>query len=119
MWTHGSAGGGGRRGPGCRSNVDDRRPLQHKSELISSAHDFNADLETYGLLTHLVSNFFSSEEGDAGQYLKEYPAIHPLEAVIHERKARGDVVGRGWAWSSGPTPKPKSEIQVLAAEVLS
>lgn len=93
--------------------------LEHMSEVISSARDFNEDLEAYGLLTQVPSNVFGSEEGDAGQYLQEYPAIHPLEAVIHERKAYRDVVGEGLGVVEWTNPKAKSEIQVLAAEVLS
>lgn len=93
--------------------------LEHMSEVISSAQDFNEDLEVYGLLTQVPSNVYGSEEGDAGQYLKEYPIIEPLKTVIHERKAYRDVVGEGLGVVEWTNFKAKSEIQVLAAEVLS
>lgn len=93
--------------------------LEHMSDVINSALDFNSDLEAYGLLTQVPSNVFGSEQTDAGQYLKEYPIIEPLRAVIRERKAYRDVVGEGLGVVEWTNPKAKSEIQVLAAEVLS
>lgn len=93
--------------------------LAHMSEVIEAAQDFNEDLEAYGLLTQVPSNVYVTEEADAATYLKDYPIIEPLKAVIHERKAYRDVVGEGLGVVEWTNPKAKAEVQVLAAEVLS
>lgn len=93
--------------------------LEHMSEVIASAQDFNEDLEAYGLLTQAPSNVRVTEGADAAAYLADYPIIEPLRTVIHERKAYRDVVGEGLGVVEWTNSRAKAEIQVLAREVLS
>ncbi len=93
--------------------------LERMTEIVDAARDFNEELEVYGLLTQVPSNVFGTEKADAGEYLAEYPVLHPLRSVIHERKAYRDVIGEGLGVVEWNNQKAKAEIQVLAAEVIS
>jgi chromosome partitioning protein len=93
--------------------------LPHMSELIEQALDFNPDLRVRGLLTQAPTNPNGTERADAGEYLADYPLLKPLETVIYERKAYRDVIGEGKGVVEWNNPKARSEIQELAAELMS
>jgi chromosome partitioning protein len=91
--------------------------LDHMTEVIDQAMDFNPELDVRGLITQAPSNPAITERTDAGEYLADYPRIRPLETVIHERKAYRDVIGEGRGVVEWTNPKAKAEIQALAAEL--
>jgi chromosome partitioning protein len=91
--------------------------LDHMSEVISSAQDFNEGLRAYGLLTQVPTNAWGTEEGDAATYLADYPIVTPLQTVIHERKAYRDVIGEGAGVVEWTNSKATAEIQFLAKEI--
>ena len=91
--------------------------LEHMTEIIEQALDFNPQLDVRGLITQAPSNPNITERADAGEYLADYPLLKPLETVIYERKAYRDVVGEGLGVVEWTNPKAKAEIQELAGEL--
>lgn len=91
--------------------------LDHMSQVIEQAKDFNPALRVRGLLSQVPTNPSVTEHVDAGEYLKDFPAIPALQTVIHERKIYRDVIGEGRGVVESSNPKARAEIQELAAEL--
>lgn len=92
--------------------------LPHMSELVEQVRDFNAELQVRSLLTQVLTNPGVTERTDAGEYLSDYPALHPLQTVVYERKAYRDVIGEGLGVVEWNNPKARAEIQEFAAELM-
>lgn len=91
--------------------------LDHMSQVIAQARDFNPGLQVRGLLSQVPTNPSVTEHVDAGDYLQDFPAITALQTVIHERKIYRDVIGEGRGVVESNNPKARAEIQELAAEL--
>jgi chromosome partitioning protein len=59
-----------------------------------------------------------TERTDAGEYLSDYPALHPMQTVVYERKTYRDVIGEGLGVVEWNNPKARAEIQEFAAELM-
>lgn len=92
--------------------------LPHMSELVEQVRDFNPELVVRSLLTQVPTNPGVTERTDAGEYLSDYPALHPLQTVVYERKAYRDVIGEGLGVVEWNNPKARAEIQEFAAELM-
>jgi chromosome partitioning protein len=92
--------------------------LPHMSELVDQVRDFNPELQVRSLLTQVPTNPGVTERTDAGEYLSDYPALHPLQTVIYERKAYRDVIGEGLGVVEWNNPKARAETQEFAAELM-
>lgn len=101
-----------------RPSQADLDTVEHMSEVIEQALDFNSDLDVRGLINQVPPNPSISEKTDAGEYLSEYPIIKPLETVLYERKAYRDVIGEGLSVVEWNNAKAKAEIQELAGELM-
>lgn len=101
-----------------RPSQFDLDTLQHLTEVIEAARDFNPDLVVHGLLSQVSSNPLVKEAEEAREYIAEFPSIPLLDTVIHERKAYRDVVGEGLSVVEWDNLKAKAEIESLADELL-
>jgi chromosome partitioning protein len=101
-----------------RPSQFDLDTLPHMSDLVEQVRDFNSDLEVRVLLTQAPTNPNGSERTDAGEYLSDYPGLHSMQTIIHERKAYRDVIGEGKGVVEWSNPKARGEIMELAAELM-
>ncbi len=104
-----------------RPSQFDLDTLPHMGKLIDEVREvMNPELTVRGLLSQVPTNPSVTERVDATDYLGDFPALSPLETVIHERKAYRDSIGEGLGVVElrPMNVKAKAEIQELAAELI-
>lgn len=103
-----------------RASQFDVETLEEFDEVISTARDFNPDLEVRSLLSQAPTNHNETETEDVSEFIVEYPQVKPLETVLYSRKAYRDAAAPGLGVMELPVSKAKqarAEIQELTAEV--
>ncbi|WP_344343618.1 hypothetical protein [Agrococcus versicolor] len=91
--------------------------LPHMSEVVEQARDLNPSLDARSLLNQVPTYAFGTEQGEAGDYLSDYPGLRPLSTQIHERNAYRDVIGEGRGVVEWNNAKARAEILELTAEL--
>lgn len=91
--------------------------LPHMSEVVEQARDLNPSLDARSLLNQVPTYAFGTEQGEAGEYLTDYPGLQPLRTVIHERKAYRDIISEGKGVVEWNNSKARAEILELVAEL--
>ena len=100
-----------------RPSQPDLDTLPHLDEVISAARDLNGNLNVHALLTMVPTNPQIREVHEAREYLSNYPAIKPLNAMIRDRKVYRDAMASGRGVSEMRNPKARQEVHQLMKEL--
>lgn len=103
--------------PFVPSNAD-LDTLPSMQEVISTAMDFNENLQIRALLSLAPSNPMIREVAQAREYFEDYPDIHVLNAVIRNRTIYRNCLSQGKGVVEMGSNKAKPEIQLLMQEIL-
>ena len=100
-----------------RPSQPDLDTLPHLSDVITAARDLNDKLAVRALLTMVPTNPQIREVQEAREYLTNYPAIGPLNAMIRDRKVYRDAMAAGRGVSEMQNPKARQETHQLMKEL--
>ena len=88
-------------------------------ELIETAQDLNSKLKVVALLTQVPTYSSATEEGEAKEFLRDYPQIPLIDAALKIRKVYRDSIPAGKGVIEMPNSSAKAEVQVLVKEIQS
>ena len=100
-----------------RPSQPDLDTLSHLSDVITAARDLNDKLAVHALLTMVPTNPQIREVQEAREYMSNYPAIAPLNAMIRDRKIYRDAMAAGRGVSEMKNPKARQELHQLMKEL--
>ena len=87
------------------------------NDVITAARDLNAKLVVRALLTMVPTNPQIREVQEAREYLSNYPAIEPLNAMIRDRKVYRDAMAAGRGVGEMQNAKARQETHQLMKEL--
>jgi chromosome partitioning protein len=85
-------------------------------EVIGEAQDFNAELQSYAVMTMCPTNPHTSEVNQTKDFFSHHPNITLLSHVIHERKTYRDAAGSGLGAIELNNDKATTEVDNLFKE---
>ncbi|MCG3741605.1 AAA family ATPase [Vibrio cincinnatiensis] len=91
--------------------------LEHMSETVENARDFNESLKVAVFINMAPTNTHA-ERQTAKQLLKEYPEFKLMKTVVADRKAHRDSFHHACGVHEWKDSKARSEISCLLREVL-
>ena len=100
-----------------RPSQPDLDTLPHLNDVINAARDLNDKLVVRALLTMVPTNPQIREVQEAREYLSNYPAIEPLNAMIRDRKVYRDAMAVGRGVGEMQNAKARQEIHQLMKEL--
>ncbi|MFT4463514.1 MAG: AAA family ATPase [Sodalis sp. (in: enterobacteria)] len=101
-----------------RPSQPDLDTLPRMNDIITEAQDINPALRAVAMLTMAPINPIINETAEARAYLRDYPQLKLLAAVIRDRKIYRDGMSEGKGVVEMNNSKAKAELQCLVKELI-
>ncbi|MCD9496900.1 AAA family ATPase [Photobacterium carnosum] len=99
-----------------KASLADLELLEHMSETVETARDYNPDLAVSVFINMAPTNS-QTEKTIAKQLLKEFPEFKLLNTVLSERKAHRDAFSEALGVHEWKDTKAKAEMSCLLKEI--